>query len=106
MRKISPKCECYCVVESGNFKGRAEKNFFAALFIGFPSEQRMSHKRPVPFKKPPLRIQPTTLWDYPSQHYGDSLQGDPKYKGATPSYIVWNLLQRYTKTGDLVIDPC
>lgn len=58
------------------------------------------------FRKPPLRIQPTTLWDYPSQHYGDSFQGDPNFKGATPSYIIWNLLRRYTKPKDLVIDPC
>jgi adenine-specific DNA-methyltransferase len=60
----------------------------------------------TPFKKPPLRLQPTTLWDYPSQHYGDGVQGDPNYAGATPSYIIWNLLQRYTKPNDLVIDPC
>lgn len=59
-----------------------------------------------PPKKPPLRIQPTTLWDYPSQDYGDAQQGRPGYKGATPSYIIWNLLQRYTKPNDLVIDPC
>ncbi len=57
-------------------------------------------------KKPPLRLQPTTLWEYPSQHYGPGLQGDPNYRGATPSYIIWNLLQRYTQPGDLVIDPC
>jgi adenine-specific DNA-methyltransferase len=56
-------------------------------------------------KKPPLRLLPTTLWDYPSQHYGEGLQGDPRYVGATPSYIVWNLIQRYTKPGDLVVDP-
>jgi DNA modification methylase len=58
------------------------------------------------FKKPPLRLQVTTLWDYPSQHYGDATQGSPLYKGATPSYIIWNLLQRYTRPNDLVIDPC
>jgi len=58
------------------------------------------------FRKPPLRLQVTTLWDYPSQHYGDSVQGDPNYRGATPSYIIWNLLQRYTLPKDLVIDPC
>ena len=57
-------------------------------------------------RKPPLRIQPTTLWEYPSQDYGDAHQGLPGYKGATPSYIIWNLLQRYTKPNDLVIDPC
>ena len=59
-----------------------------------------------PFKKPLLRIQPTTLWDYPSQHYGDDVQGDPNYRGATPSYVIWNLLQRYTEPKELVIDPC
>jgi DNA modification methylase len=58
------------------------------------------------FKKPPLRVQVTTLWDYPSQHYGEGVQGDPKYKGATPSYIIWNLLKRYTKEKELVVDPC
>jgi adenine-specific DNA-methyltransferase len=58
------------------------------------------------YKKPPLRIQPTTLWDYPSQDYGSEEQGVAGYQGATPSYIIWNLLQRYTEPKDLVIDPC
>jgi len=31
--------------------------------------------------------------------------GVPGYPGATPSWIVWNLLERYTREGDLVIDP-
>jgi DNA modification methylase len=59
------------------------------------------------FRRPPLRIQPTTLWDYPSQDYGESEQGQgrPGYKGATPSYIIWNLLQRYTQPKELVVDP-
>lgn len=56
-------------------------------------------------KKPPLRIQTTTLWEYPSQHYGDQLQGDKNYAGATPSWVVWQLLQRYTQEGDVVVDP-
>jgi len=55
--------------------------------------------------KPPLTIQTTTLWNYPSQHYGNKQQGDQNYPGATPSYIIWNLLMRYTKKGDLVVDP-
>src|SRR5437763_7002256 len=63
-------------------------------------------RRPIGPRKPPLRIQPTTLWDYPSQDYGDTHQGRPGYKGATPSYIIWNLLQLYTKPNDLVVDPC
>ncbi len=47
----------------------------------------------------------TTLWEYPSQHYGPDIQGDPAYAGATPSWIIWQLLQRYTREGDLVVDP-
>ncbi|MBN1282417.1 MAG: DNA methylase [Proteobacteria bacterium] len=47
----------------------------------------------------------TTLWDFPSQHYGGAMQGDKDYAGATPSYIVWNLLTRYTREGDLIVDP-
>jgi adenine-specific DNA-methyltransferase len=62
----------------------------------------MQHSRP---NKPPLRVQPTTLWEYPSQHYGNAVQGDAKYIGATPSYVIWNLIERYTKPGDLVVDP-
>jgi adenine-specific DNA-methyltransferase len=33
------------------------------------------------------------------------MQGDSRYVGATPSYVVWNLIQRYTKEDDLVVDP-
>lgn len=55
--------------------------------------------------KPKLELQTTTLWDYPSQHYSEDLQGDPAYAGATPSYVIWNVLQRYTRPGDLVVDP-
>lgn len=60
------------------------------------------------FKKPPLRLFTTTLWEYPSQHYdspGGGLQGDPDYAGATPSWVIWQVLQRYTRPEDLVVDP-
>jgi SAM-dependent methyltransferase len=58
-----------------------------------------------PWQKPALRLQTTTLWEYPSQHYGEGMQGDQAYVGATPSFVIWNLLQRYTAAGDLVVDP-
>ena len=61
-------------------------------------------KQPIRFNRPPLRPQVTTLWDYPSQNYGEGKQGDTSYVGATPSYIIWNLLQRYTKERELVVD--
>ena len=69
-------------------------------------------------RKPPLRLFTTTLWEYPSQHYESWIedgqvkrtsvkgtQGDKHYPGATPSWIVWQLLMRYTRRNDLVVDP-
>ena len=55
--------------------------------------------------KPKLTRQVTTLWDYPSQHYGDREQGSQAFRGATPSYVIWNVLQRYSEPGDKVLDP-
>jgi DNA modification methylase len=60
---------------------------------------------PERFRKPPLRVFTTTLWEYPSQHYGEGIQGDKDYAGATPSWVIWQLLQRYTRENDLVVDP-
>lgn len=57
------------------------------------------------YTKPKLELQTTTLWEYPSQHYGDGEQGDKEYVGATPSFVIWNLLERYTRKHDLVVDP-
>ncbi len=60
-------------------------------------------------KRPPLRMLTTTLWEYPSQHYdasdGTRMQGHKDYVGATPSWVIWQLLQRYTRESDLVVDP-
>lgn len=60
-------------------------------------------------RRPPLRVFPTTLWEYPSQHYdasdGSRMQGDKNYAGATPSWVIWQLLMRYTREGDRVVDP-
>lgn len=57
------------------------------------------------WRRPELRVQTTTLWEYPSQHYGVGMQGHKEYKGATPSYVIWNLLERYTRENDTVVDP-
>jgi adenine-specific DNA-methyltransferase len=69
------------------------------------------------FDKPPLDLFTTTLWQYPSQHYDAWIedgqvkrssgrqQGDKQYVGATPSWIIWQLLMRYTRRNDLVVDP-
>lgn len=55
--------------------------------------------------KNPVRLQTTTIWDYPSQAYSRKLEIHQRYRGATPAYIIWNLLYRYTKPKDLVVDP-
>jgi len=54
-------------------------------------------------EKPPLEA--TTLWDYPKQSYGKTPKGDNKYPGVTPAFVIYNLIQRYTKPYDLVVDP-
>jgi adenine-specific DNA-methyltransferase len=56
-------------------------------------------------KKPPVRPHVTTLWDYPSQHYGEEEQGSQRYRGATPSHVIWNVIHRFSEPGDMVLDP-
>ncbi|HOU16535.1 MAG TPA: DNA methyltransferase [Candidatus Marinimicrobia bacterium] len=51
------------------------------------------------------KFETTTLWDFPTQNYGDTPHGDNKYHGVTPAFVIWNLVQRYTTEGDLIIDP-
>ena len=60
-----------------------------------------------PGKRPPMRPMTTTLWAYPSQHYdgAKTVQGDKSYTGGTPSWVIWQLLDRYTREGDVVLDP-
>ena len=50
-------------------------------------------------------VEATTLWDFPTQSYGTAKKGDSKYQGVTPAFIIYNMLQRYTDAGDLVLDP-
>ncbi|MBF0399090.1 MAG: DNA methylase [Desulfobacterales bacterium] len=56
-------------------------------------------------KSKELILESTTLWDFPTQNYGSQPHGDNKYNGVTPAFVIWNLLQRYTKEGDIVVDP-
>lgn len=77
-------------------------------------ELKSGGKRPPkprvrPGKRPPMGIMTTTLWEYPSQHYdghsGSTMQGSKDYIGATPSWVIWQLLKRYTRENDTVVDP-
>lgn len=65
-------------------------------------------KRGTTFRKPQLTPESTSLWTYSSQTYdagNGEVQGDPSYLGATPSWVVWQILSRYSKPGDTVVDP-
>mgnify|MGYP001809975083 CR=1 FL=1 len=53
----------------------------------------------------PARLQVTTLWDHPTRDYGGETHGNRYYAGSTPAWLIWNLLTRYTKAGDTVVDP-
>jgi adenine-specific DNA-methyltransferase len=92
------------------------------------SPGRPSSRGAATAERPPLRVLPTTLWEYPSQHYtkfvneagevvkskhadvpgamrGTAMQGSKNYTGATPSWVIWQLLMRYTRAGDTILDP-
>lgn len=53
----------------------------------------------------PPSLQTTTLWDHPTREYRAGKFGSRNYTGSTPPWILWNLLTRYTKAGDIVVDP-
>ena len=50
-------------------------------------------------------LESTTLWDFPTQNYGKTKKGDSKFQGVTPAFIIYNMVQRYTRPGDVVLDP-
>jgi len=46
-----------------------------------------------------------TCWDFPTQSSGHAGAGDPRFNGVTPARCVVNLVRRYTRPGDIVVDP-
>lgn len=98
----------------------AKKQYFAPRDPNVPRERPGGPKPLRPTQRPKLGIFTTTLWEYPSQHYTSDreltaediaegrtrfMQGDKHYVGATPSWVIWQVLMRYTRPGDLVVDP-
>jgi DNA modification methylase len=49
-------------------------------------------------------LESTTLWDFEYQSPAVGSFGDPRFNGVTPAGIVTNLVRRYTRPGDLVVD--
>lgn len=96
-----------------------KKRYFAPRDPDRPREQA-PRGGDRPSRRPKLGIFTTTHWEYPSQHYTSErpptpeeiaegrtrfMQGDKQYVGATPSWVIWQLLKRYTKEGETVLDP-
>ena len=71
-------------------------------------ERDLRNERATAAGEPPDNkpvLESTTLWDYPVQSYGENKKGDSRYQGVTPAFIIYNMVQRYTEPGDLVLDP-
>ncbi len=47
----------------------------------------------------------TTLWDFPRQSVPGLRIGDPSFNGVTPAMAAVNVIRRFTRPGDLVVDP-
>ena len=50
-------------------------------------------------------LEPYTTWDFPDQGTGQTRFGDASFNGVTPALCAVNLVRRYTRPGDLVVDP-
>jgi len=49
-------------------------------------------------------LEATTLWDFVYQSPPGATLGDSRFNGVTPSAVVFNLVRRFTKPGNLVVD--
>lgn len=49
-------------------------------------------------------LESTTLWDFPTQSPAQMAFGDHRFNGVTPASVVMNLVRRYSRPGDLVVD--
>src|SRR5881396_3847927 len=50
-------------------------------------------------------LEASTCWDFPTQSDGHSKAGDATFNGVTPARCAENLVRRYARPGDLVVDP-
>jgi len=65
--------------------------------------QRVLSPPPRPEMLPPPET--TTLWDFPRQGVDGLRIGDPAYPGVTPALACVNVIRRFTRPGELVVDP-
>jgi hypothetical protein len=50
-------------------------------------------------------LEASTCWDFPTQSEGYPAAGDASFNGVTPARCAANLIRRYTRPGDIVVDP-
>ncbi len=50
-------------------------------------------------------LEASTCWDFPTQSDGHPRAGDASFNGVTPARCARNLVRRYSRPGQLVIDP-
>src|SRR2546421_6357562 len=50
-------------------------------------------------------LEASTCWDFPTQSDGHPRAGDASFNGVTPARCAGNLVRRYSRPGQLVIDP-
>ena len=82
-------------------KENSKQGYTATLGFDFPKVKK--HKSRIAKKNSLSRN--NYSWDYPRQSYGEKRKGNSKFQGVTPAFIIWNMVQRYTKPLDLVVDP-
>ncbi|VAX37791.1 DNA methylase N-4/N-6 domain protein [hydrothermal vent metagenome] len=70
----------------------------------YTPEPRAGKPAPLDRKPTPPAGTPDPLGSTPGPRHA-GIQGDPNYVGATPSWVIWQLLQRYTEPGERVLDP-
>jgi DNA modification methylase len=91
----------FSLTESDYLKQLADSKAWGLLT---PDYRKNNKQNAAPEEEKP-KLESTTLWDFPRQSYGKTPKGNNKYAGVTPAFIIWNMIQRYTELGDLVLDP-
>jgi SAM-dependent methyltransferase len=52
-----------------------------------------------------MGLEATTCWSFATQSPAGRKLGNARFNGVTPALAVYNLLRRYTRPGDVVVDP-
>src|SRR5688572_2841922 len=106
LARAAPAGESSWAESASSAKGSVKRSLGMAWILRSRRESsRGLDFAPSMHRPPPAKLQTTTLWYHPTQQYGDEVMGDPRFEGRTPAWVIWHLLQRYTRAGDLVVDP-